>query len=205
MVKFKVRTMLNFLKNIVKGPTQLAIAPAAKSIALPPPQPTEENMGIDSVSVTIPPKQSGDGDVIEMSKKKRSQKKTQDKKPDNSSNQNVNEKELTMSQHDHHRKKYLCFDPINIPKAHTAYEFNTCCCGDPIEEKIQLFYDFAVAKRALFPQLIKRVRLLKSPNDGCQLVDISWLLNLDGIVLPQSATDLLKEIFEKYLELLEGL
>lgn len=102
---------------------------------------------------------------------------------------------------DGERKGYLSFDPLNLPRAGTFYEFTSCCCPspDPATPPLsQLLYDFIIGLMAANPQIVK-VEIKKSPNGACEIVLVRW--NLSTTVSTQTAADIIA-ILQYYLMLL---
>lgn len=200
--------MLKFLTQLTTGPKAYAIAPATSTL---PELPSAKEPDVDTSEKQV----SDEGEssvtdsvaVVELSKKRRKKAKPTDDS-DNTNNSSKEEEEMTEHKqkgHHHYHRKYLCLDSLQVPRVHTAFEFTSCCCDDDVEEIIEAFYEFLLTKKALFPTFIKKVKKIKSPNDGCHLVDVAWVLNVEGIIVPQAADDLIDEIFNKYLEYLDSL
>lgn len=70
---------------------------------------------------------------------------------------------------------YFCFTPQPIPQCATFFEFTSCCCEDGTQGLLEALYQFALAKKAANPSLL-RVSKKFSPNSACAALEVDFTL-----------------------------
>lgn len=98
-----------------------------------------------------------------------------------------------------YRHQCFSFEPLEIPRVTTAFEFENCCDRKELNNIVQAFYDFVLVKKNANPYLVK-VQRLYTNNDNCQAVLVRWLFGNGQINIPASVNADREAILKKYLE-----